>query len=645
MRIQISILFILCSALLTRGQEFRNNGDKYFYAYAYEEAIKEYQKQMQRGAIMTNHQFLNLADSYFITKDYTKAVKLYLDIYKNDTIMSDSRFNKMLQGLAKVSEPERVKAFLKSKSGSLANELIENAAFNFELLESEVSDPDSYTVFDIGGNSPQADFAPSFYRDKLLFSSSRKAKSKKVYGPTGESYIDIYVSAIGNSGRALNPNPFEGVPPSKFHKATPHYSEEFDRLFYVLSNEKDGELAFNEKGKNALAIGMSYDNGFFRFLLKDLGTSFYYPFYHESSGRLYFAADFPDGYGGTDLYYVETNNLQIMSEPINLGPRINTPGNEIAPYFLEDSFYFSSDIFYGLGGMDVYKSILQSDGSYSTPINLGKGINSPADDFGFILRSTESGGFRGYFSSNRKGGMGNDDIYGFRTEKSPGLKTLLFRGTIVQSKTDDGIPDVSVQLLDGKGALIKEVYSRADGSYQLEVPYRDGVSLKMTKPKHSRFYETYTAESLEKIQQGPLNIGLAVLSELIEEKEGKTVLKIDNFVFAKGKSQITGTIAGELDKVAQTMKAFPKLQLRIETHTDSRGSTTTNKRLSQSRATAIQQYLRSQGVAAQNILRATGYGEQKILNNCTNGVYCLDFLHAQNARTLFVVENLEVLEQ
>ena len=194
------------------------------YGYAYEDAIREYQKQMQKGQLMTNHQLLNLADSYFKTGDYNNAAKTYLDIHRKDTIMSNNRFNNMLQSLSKTSEPERVRAFLRSKSASLTPELMENASFNFELLESNIGEASGFFIFNLSSNSPQADFSPTFYKDNLLFSSSRTKKSKKIYGPSGESYLDIYLSKIGIDGRALNAMLFERIPKSEYHKSTPYYS-------------------------------------------------------------------------------------------------------------------------------------------------------------------------------------------------------------------------------------------------------------------------------------------------------------------------------------------------------------------------------------------------------------------------------------
>ncbi len=643
MKTKISVLFFLMTIVASHAQEIKSKADKYFYGYAYKAAIAEYKKDMGKGKLITNFQFLNLADSYFMTGDYQKASKIYLDINSKDTIMSNHRFNKMLQSLSKTSELERVRAFLKTKSDSLANELVENADFNFELLDSSSGNEQKFNVFNVAGNSAQADFAPGFYKDKLLFSSGRTLKSKKMYGPSGESYLDIYIARIGSDGNVMNPNIFDLIPDSKYHKSTPHYSEGLDKIFYVLSNADNKQLSFDENGKNSLAIGMVYDNGFFRFLLKDLSTSFYYPFYEESTGKIYFAANFEDGYGGTDIYYVYTNEGQIMSEPVNLGPRINSPANEIAPFIIGNSMYFSSDIFYGLGGMDIYKTNIRSDKDFSIPINLGPGINSSFDEFGFIIKSNEQGGFSGYFSSNREGGKGNDDIYGFKIDESLGPKTFSIKGKVIEPDYQQGIANAIIKLLDDKGNIIKEASTRADGRYQMEIPWREGVILEITKDGHSSYYHSYSSNEMVEIQNTAMEVEMVSINDIVIEKEEKQVLRIPDFFFGRGKKDISPTIALELDKVVSIVQKFPSLQFRIESHTDSRGSSKTNKNLSQKRADAIRSYLVQNGVPSERITGSLGYGEEHIINNCANGVYCLEFLHKQNLRTLFVVSNYDQL--
>ena len=642
MKTKSLLLFFFMVLATSVAQEKRSKADKYFYSYAYNSAITQYQNEL-REAPLKNNQMLNLADAYYKVGDFENASKIYLDINKIDTTMSSHRFNKMLQSLAKTSNIDRVKSFLNSRRTSFSSELLENADFNFEVLESTSGEVTDFNVFNINGNSPQADFAPSFYKDELLFSSGRIQKSKDTYEPSGESFLDIYVARINPDGNIASANAFTKIPESKFHKATPYYSEELNKLFYILSNTDQGQLRFDDNGKNSLAIGMADSNGNLNFLLKDLSISFYYPFYDAKSSRLYFAASFDDSYGGTDIYYVYTNNGQIMSEPTNLGPRINSPGNEIAPYIFNNSLYFSSDIFYGVGGMDIYKSNMYSDQTFSIPINLGKGINSESDDFGFIIKDNGQDGLIGYFSSNRKGGKGNDDIYGFKTKESPGLKTFALKGGVVNLNSKRGVAKAQVRVLDKDGNVIKEVYCDDDGQFRFEIPRREQVTIQATKERHSVFSVSYNQSEYESVQGRSFNMGISFVDDILTEKEGKSVIKLENFYFDKGKAIITPIIQAELDKVVDAVQRFPQIKLQIESHTDSRGSSNTNKKLSQQRADAIKLYLIKTGLSSNNIVSTIGYGEEKIINNCTDGVYCLDFLHKKNDRSLIVVANADEL--
>ena len=627
MKFKFLITILIIIPLLGFAQDKKSKADNLFYGYRYQQAIAEYKKEMEKKPL-TNHQLLNLADSYFSTGNYDNASELYLEVNKNDTIMSVNRFNKMLQSLSKNSERDRVKTFLRSKADKLSPELLEIPAGN-----------EDKTIRDLGVNSPQGDFSPAFYKNGILFSSSRSRNSKNVYGPTGESYLDIYFARISSTNTLVDVETFKEIPATEFHKSTPYYSTKLSTFFYILSNTEDGELRYDENGKNALAIGTLSENGRFRFILKDLSTSFYYPFFDDTTERLYFAANFDDSYGGTDLYYVYTNNGQIMSAPINLGPRINSPGNEIAPYIYEGSLYFSSDVFYGLGGMDVYKSNILANETYTIPVNLGEGINSVSDDFGFIIQKAKEGnGLSGFFASNRKGGKGGDDLYGFMLDKSPGLKTFALGGKVVNLRNKAGLEGAQVRLLNQNGDILKEVVSNSDGSFRIEVPWMSQVTIQAMSDGYSIFSTTYSEEGMEEIQNSSYNMGLAKMEDLVTEREEKTVIKLDKFYFDKGKSTLNAQVEGQLKKVIDAVDRFPQIRLRILSYTDSRGSSSYNKRLSQDRANTIKQYLLNNGLGSHNILEATGYGEGNIVNNCTNGAYCLDFLHKQNERTLFVVE-------
>ncbi|RIV73842.1 OmpA family protein [Flagellimonas aequoris] len=640
--IRLAFLAFLIGMVLCSAQARKSKGDAFFFQYEYQKAIVAYEQELVNGTL-SEKQFLNLADSYFKVKNFKKASEAYLELFKKDTLMDGHHYNKMLQSLSKTSDKERKEAFLSTVAASFPKELMENMDFNEQMLQNESKDSVTYKFFNLASNSPQTDFAPSFYNTKLLFSSGRDQDKRYMYAPGNEGYFKIYESKIQPNGQVTSIQPFHKIAKSKFHQATPYYSNKLNKVFYVSSNTEDAELVFDSKGKNALAIGMQAIDGGFQLLLKDLSTSFYYPFYDDTNGKLYFSADFEGGYGGTDIYYVYTSNGQIMSAPINLGPRINSPGNEVAPYIFEDSFYFASDVFYGLGGMDIYKANIESEG-FGIPINLGKGINTEFDDFGFVIRN-EGEGLLGYFASNRPGGKGKDDLYGFKVDEKPGLKTITFKGKVVKPYgRNEAVAKAVVRLKGTNGELLSETYSDEEGNYRLEIPWTSAVTLESTSERYSTYKKQFTEEDLQELANtDAYNVELSLYDDLVEEKEGQKVVKMDKFYFGNSSTQLTPEIDSQLDKVVSFMNAFPDAQLRIETYTDSRGGSSTNFKLTQGRSDAIKRYLVGQGVSATSILYSIGYGEEKILNNCTNGVFCIETLHKQNQRSLIVVLNDNVL--
>ncbi|NDV15587.1 OmpA family protein [Muricauda sp. TY007] len=641
-KIQITLLASLLGVVFCFAQKKKSQGDVFFFQYEYQKAVNAYEEELSEG-VLTKQQFLNLADAYFETNNYGKASEAYMKIYDQDTLMDTHHYNKMLQSLSKSPNVDGKRDFLTSISSSFPKELMENMEFNNQLLQNGADGNQlEYEIFNLEGNSPQTDFAPSFYNDKLLFSSGRQVNKKLRYEPGNEGYFNIYESEIQPNGQITALQSFQELKDTDYHEATPFFSPGLNSVFYVLSNTQDGELAFDENGKNALAIAKQNIGGSYQLLLKDLSTSFYYPFYDDASGKLYFSADFEEGYGGTDIYFVYTNNGQVMSAPINLGPRINSSGNEIAPFIFENSFYFASDVFFGLGGMDIYKSNIE-DGGFGIPINLGAPINTEFDDFGMIIRN-DGDGLLGYFASNRTGGKGKDDIYGFKVDEKPGLKTITFKGAVVNaSSTSKIVPNATVSLWDMNGEMLAETTSDEEGQYRLEIPYEPELVLDASKERYSRFIKKFDKDELDALQNSIFDVPIAFYNDLVEEREGQKVVKMDDFYFNTSSTQLTDDIKSELTKVIDFIDAFPRAQLRIETYTDSRGGSSTNFRLTQARSDAIKKYLVENGVPASNILYSVGYGEDKILNNCTNGVFCLETLHKKNQRSLIVVLNDNVL--
>ncbi|MCX2719065.1 OmpA family protein [Lentiprolixibacter aurantiacus] len=639
------LLLILCFSSITMSSQevdVESRADQLFSRYSYAEAIGEYLRESKMGPL-EDYQILNLADAYFFTGQFKKANEQYRLVYGNDGALNAQQLNRMLQAFSKFGGKDSIQNFLDNARSTDLSKALENAALNRKIISEGGTSGIKFEIFNLAVNSPQSDFAPFFFNELLLYTSAKGYGRKPLYDQSGEYYMDIFISKILNNGGLAGSTPFNGLPELKFHKATPFYEPKDRSFLYILSNTEDGKMLFDESGRNSLAIGQVDSTGTFKYAIRDLSTSFYYPYLDKASGKLYFAARLEGGYGGTDLYYVYTNNGLIMSAPVNLGPRINSPGNEIAPFIFENSLYFSSDVFYGFGGMDVYIAQMQDNDNFSIPVNLGSEINTEYDEFGFIIRNYGEEGLMGYFASNRPGGKGKDDLYGFRVAEKPGIKTFALKGRIVNEVTGVVVPEAQIKVLDSNGDILKELYAAENGTYQFEIPWEAGIILEASKEKHSTYRVAFDEEQMETMQESLFDIPIAFIEDLVEEKEGQTVIKLNKVYFDRGRSQITPQVAGELDRVVDVIKKFPELQLRIESHTDSRGGSATNFRISQSRADAIKAYLTSKGVPESNILYTIGYGEDKILNDCTNGVYCLETFHKQNERQLIVVLNYNIL--
>ena len=640
MKFKLCFFFLNIMVFTVFAQDVKSAGDRFFFQYKYAQAIEAYEQEKTKE-ILTNQQYLNLAESYFTIGNYQKAWEVYRMILDSDSIITPYHFNKMLRSLSKIEGVASMHDFLKNDSILLESSWIENAKFNYDILNKKDVATVNYNVFNLNENSTEADFSPTFYKDKLLFTSGRSESTRKKDKNNSNPYLNILVGKIDLTGDLLNVNSFAGIPKGNFHEATPHYSAELDKIFYVLSNEKDGEMLFDSFGKNALAIGRVDPDGKFNFILKNLSTSFYYPFYDGKSQRLYFAANFSDSYGGTDIYYVSTNQGQIMSAPINMGPQVNTPGNEIAPYVFEGGLYFSSDVFYGYGGMDIYKSNLRGVGSAGVPINLGPGINSTADDFGFIVRNDTKNGLEGYFSSNREGGKGKDDVYGFKLAEKPKLNTIVLEGRTINPNTGVVIGGVNIRVFGEENKVLKELVSEDNGSFAIEVPWQEKITVIANKKKYALFKTYFIAADLKNKKE--TNLYLDYVDDFVVDREDKKVIDLAKFIFRTKSAQLTPEIKTELDKAVAIIEKFPEFNLKIESHTDSKGGGSSNFKVSQARADAIKKYLIEKGVPSKNILYAIGYGEDHILNQCVNGVYCIDYFHSENRRCLLVVLNYDAL--
>lgn len=369
------------------------------------------------------------------------------------------------------------------------------------------------------------------------------------------------------------------------------------------------------------------------------------PAFNNSGTTIYFASDRPGGYGGSDIYRASINARGVWADVTNMGPEINTAGDEAFPYVSPDNkLYFASDGHAGFGQYDLFEAINQ--GGNVTVRNLGPSFNSPADDFGLIYTDFP---FEGFFTSNREGGIGGDDIYSF-VDNSSDLKqiTYVLKGTTYQRNEDSVqsiLGNVLVRLLDENGNLVDDIISSRAGSFSFPVEPERRYTL--IGEKENFFSERSPFSTIgEKVAQEDL-------IERFTEKSFTTEVTLDPIIINKAivvpniyydlnSAEIRTDAATQLDKLVVLLADNPSIRIELSSHTDARAEDDYNQDLSQRRAQSAVDYIVSQGISRERLV-AKGYGETQLINGCTNERIdeCSEEEHQQNRRTEFKVLSVD----
>jgi outer membrane protein OmpA-like peptidoglycan-associated protein len=345
-----------------------------------------------------------------------------------------------------------------------------------------------------------------------------------------------------------------------------------------------------------------------------------HPALSEDGSTLYFASDRPGGYGESDLYQVAINEDGTFGTPENLGDTINTEANEGFPFVSADLLYFASNGQLGLGGLDLFVAPI-SGSSFGNVRNLGVPINSSSDDFSFTFDAETQTGF---FSSNREGGKGSDDIYK-ATQISP-ICDVDYVFTITDKTTGEILSGAVVSLADADGNKVGSKTTDANGMVTFKVTCNTDMVVEVTKAE----YES-AQQDVEGTDETTAKVGVAL--EPIEVIITEDMVELNPIFFEFDKHNITKEAAFELDKLVEAMNKYPELNIKVETHTDRRGSESYNQTLSEKRAKATVQYLISKGIAEER-LTSEGKGETSPIVDCTS---CTSEQHAQNRRSEFLI--------
>lgn len=401
-------------------------------------------------------------------------------------------------------------------------------------------------------------------------------------------------------------------------------SSSTDATTIVPQNEV-GLLVFNTKATADIEVGYHFWNGtkwvamFSEGLLSGAGN----PNTNGTTG----------GAGGTDLYVSEISTNSYTT-PENLR-ELNTIGNEMFPFVGEDdTLYFSSNGHSNLGGLDVFHTKISSDGTFETPQNIGKPINSAFDDFAFVVDEQT-----GYFASNRENQ--NDDIYGFINleeleEETP--RDVVFEGVVLDKKTGDPIPNAEVEFINGLLEEVGRVETDAYGRYAFDDKKCGNVTI--IRADEANYFANETVVSGVDGGIVQTNIELNKPDPIREAIESGTVKDLAVFInpiyFDYGKSFIRPDASVELDKIVAILEDYPAMEIDVRSHTDSRSSDSFNMNLSDRRAKSTIEYLVQKGISRSR-LTGRGYGESQLVNRCSNGVQCSAEEHQQNRRSEFII--------
>jgi len=323
-----------------------------------------------------------------------------------------------------------------------------------------------------------------------------------------------------------------------------------------------------------------------------------HPSITTDGNTIYYASEAPGGHGGSDIYKASLKNGEI-SNPVNLGPTVNTAGDDSFPWIAEDgTLYFSSNGHLGLGGLDVFK---YKDGKIT---NLGSPVNSAVDDFAFTY-SEETG--KGFVSSNRAGGKGSDDIYGItRIEICEVMVTV----TAVDAKTNQPIPGAIVSLNDSEGNSLPSQTTDSEGKAMFTTDCNKEFVARGAKDEYesgqSDLTVTEEATAMVTVNMEPIIPDPIVKDEIID---------LNKIYFDLDKSNIRPDAALELDRLVAFMKKYPTLEVSAETYADIRGPEDYNLALTQRRSDSMVAYVVSQGIDASR-LTSIGRGEANPVVDC-----------------------------
>lgn len=641
--IMLSFFFFKAAA----QQALLDKAEKEYNNYAYADAIEIYEKLAAKG-VEDQKMFQRLGNAYYFNAELPKAAIWYDRLFAVNPQQEPEylyRYSQSLKSAGDYAKADKVLEDFNKKSNTDSRGIL--FQYNRNYLEQIKMNSGRFEIAAAQINSESSEFGSAFLDNSLVFSSARRIENKegKTFKWTNKNFTNLYIAPINANGNTGSPVLLNKEINSKFNESTPVFTKDGKTMYFTRNNYLDGRRGKDDKKITLLKLyKASLIDGKWTNIVELPFNSDKYSTAHPALSldekKLYFASDMPGTFGQSDLFSVLINADGSYGRPENLGPQINTEGRETFPFISADNeLYFATDGRPGLGGLDIVVSKINEKGIFDEVQNIGEPVNTKYDDFAFIINSSTR---RGYFSSNRKGGMGSDDIYSFtETRKLVCERTLA--GAILDIRTNEPIEGASVTLRDENNQVIGTAETDKSGNYSFKVncgkKYSVRVERKMYPLKESAIVIASALSNKLDFALEKEKIAAIAIPEIKAVKVGTDLAKtlnISMIYFDLGKWNITDQAAAELEKIAVVMQEYPSMKIDIRSHTDSRSSAKSNMVLSDKRAKSIMAWLIAKGIAVDR-LKGKGYGESRLLNRCKDGIKCSEEEHLRNRRSEFLI--------
>ena len=628
----ITLTFLSIVSINAQDKSTRK-ADKQFSRFEFVKAADSYEKLVNNGK-SSDYVVSQLAECYYNIYNTVEAEKWYatlVDETKDTNIIY--KYSQMLKANGKYEQSNKWMA----KFAELRPADNKATAYMKDpnYLPKIISKGKRFNVQNLDINSEYSDFGGSLNNNKLYITSSRNTvglfdlgrwlTQRISYGWNNEPYLDIYSFDISESGSYINEDYLNSNVNTKYHEGLASFDNEGNMYlsresFYENQYVKDpnsnniisllGIYKISENDNNAVALNINSSE----YSVKNPSIS-------ADGKTLYFASDKPGGFGNFDIYRGDIDTNGDVKNVENLGQKINTEGQEMFPFIgNENNLYFSSDSQLGLGGLDVFFT-KEVDGKWASARNVGIPVNSNADDFAFSIN--ESNG-EGFVSSNRSGGKGSDDIYSIK--RLVPICDVLLTANVLDSKTKLVIESATTSVSDKDGNIASTKTSSKEGIAEFMLVCEEKGKLIVSK-------EGYNSKIVDLEISSEEFTSIDIMLDPIEKIIVTEKIELNSIYFDFDKSNIKSEAAFELDNLVQIMIKYPEMTVSIESHTDSKGPSSHNQKLSEKRAKTTMQYVISKGIDSSR-LSAVGKGESNPIVECSN---CNEEEDQLNRRSEFII--------